>query len=120
MKIAIPTNDGLCITSNTKYLKGFKTFEIVDGKVIKESFLTGLNDITDHAISLDLNGTPVNPLVKAIEDCKLVISNGLDKKLFEDLLKAHKEVYITDATEVRTAVRRFIYQTLKNHPELCV
>lgn len=119
MKIAIPTNDGYSITSNTKYLKGFKTFEIIDGKVIKESFLTGLNGITDQNISLGPDGVPSNPLVKAIEDCKLVISNGLDKKLFEDLVQAHKEVYITDATEVRIAVRRFIYQTLKNHPELC-
>ena len=119
MKIAIPTNDGFSITSNTKYLKGFKTFEIIDGKVIKESYLTGLNEMTDHQISFDQDGLPCNPLVNAIEDCKLVISNGLDKKLFEDLVKAHKEVYITDATEVRIAVRRFIYQTLKNHPELC-
>jgi hypothetical protein len=120
MKIAIPTNDGFSISSNTKYLKGFKTFEIVEGKVINESFLTGLNQITDQEISFGPGELTANPLVKAIEDCKLVISNGLDKKLFEDLLKAHKEVYITDATEVRIAVRRFIYQTLRNHPELCV
>lgn len=119
MKIAIPTNDGIRITSNTKYLKGFKIFEIIDGKVIKESFVTGLNEIIDQEIPYDPNGLPLNPLVNALEDCKLVISNGLDKKLFEDLVKAQKEVYITDATEVRIAVRRFIYQTLKNHPELC-
>ena len=119
MKIAIPTNDGYRITSNTKYLKGFKTFEIIDGKVIKESFLTGFNELSDSAAAFDHDGLPANPMVKAIDDCKLVISNGLDKKLFEDLVKAHKEVYITDATEVRIAVRRFIYQTLKNHPELC-
>ena len=120
MKIAIPTNDGLSITSNTKYLKGFKTFEILDGKVIKESYVTGLNQFVDSYSKEDPAVFLENPMVTAINDCKIIISNGLDKKLFEDLLKAHKEVYITETTDVRTAIRRFVYQTLKNHPELCV
>ena len=120
MKIAIPTNDGISITSNTKFLKGFKTFEIQDGKVLKESFITGLDLLVSQPTDVDADMQTMNPLVAAIADCRIVISNGLDKKLFEDLLRAHKEVYITEATEVRLAMRRFIYQTLKNHPELCV
>jgi len=120
MKIAIPTNDGLNITSNTKFLKGFKTFEIVDGKVIKDSYVTGLSQLVDNPPKDDPENILANPLVTAIADCKIVISNGLDKRLFEDLLKAHKEVYVTETSDVRTAVKRFVYQTLKNHPELCV
>ncbi len=120
MKIAIPTNDGLTITSNTKFLKGFKTYEIVEGKVLKESYVTGEKPATGSDLLDVLEFDPVNPLVEAIKDCKIVISNGLDKKLFEDLLHAHKEVYVTEASDIRIAIRRFIRQTLKNHPELCV
>ncbi len=119
MKIAIPTNDGFSITSNTKFLKGFKTFEIQDGKVMKESYVTGLNAPLEDTLINASPGHDVNPIVTAIDDCKIVISNGLDKRLFEDLVKAHKEVYVTEASEVRLALRRFIHQTLKNHPELC-
>jgi predicted Fe-Mo cluster-binding NifX family protein len=121
MKIAIPTNDGLNITSNTKFLKGFKTFEISEGKVLKESFITGIQ--TAHPVLASLGSSEHsiadNPLLEAIHDCKIVISNGLDKNLFEDLMRAHKEVYVTEASDVRAAIRRFIHQTLKNHPELC-
>lgn len=120
MKIAIPTNDGFSITSNTKFLKGFKTYEILDGKIIKESYVTGLNQVMVQSSGNGQEPEPENPLVAAIKDCRIVISNGLDKKLFEDLVRAHKEVYITEATNVRHAMKRFIFQTLKNHPELCV
>ncbi len=120
MKIAIPTNDGLTITSNTKFLKGFKTFEIVEGKVLKESYVTGANALEGETLLKNIEDDPVHPLVEAIEDCRIIISNGLDKKLFEDLLHAHKEVYVTEVSDARIAVRRFIHQTLKNHPELCV
>ncbi len=119
MKIAIPTNDGRNITTNTKFLKGFKTFEILDGKVMKESYITGLNQLTREITEEIPVIDPGNPLLSAIDDCKIVISNGLDKKLFEDLLKAHKEVYITETSEIRIAIRRFLQQTLRNHPELC-
>ena len=119
MKIAIPTNDGQNITSNTKFLKGFKTYEILDGKVMKENYITGMNLFHKLPVEETEDITANNPLVAAIEDCKIVISNGLDKKLFEDLLKAHKEVYVTESTDVRIALRRFIQQTLRNHPELC-
>ena len=118
MKIAIPTNDGLTITSHTKFLKGFKTFEILNGKVMKESLITGLETVTVPEDNNELENGCGNPLVSAIEDCKIVISNGLDKLLFEDLLKAHKEVYVTETSDVRLAIRRFIYQTQRNHPEL--
>ncbi|HLF32910.1 MAG TPA: hypothetical protein VI583_01655 [Cyclobacteriaceae bacterium] len=119
MKIAIPTNDGHSITTNTKFLKGFKTFEIMDGKVMKESYITDLNRLSTEITEEIRTGYNGNALLSAIDDCKIVISNGLDKKLFEDLLKAHKEVYITESSEIRIAIRRFVQQTLKNHPELC-
>jgi hypothetical protein len=119
MKIAIPTNDGQSITSNTKFLKGFKTYEILDGKVMKENYITGINPLQNLPVLETEDLIVKNPLVAAIEDCKIVISNGLDKKLFEDLLRAHKEVYVTETSDVRIALRRFVQQTLKNHPELC-
>jgi hypothetical protein len=38
--------------------------------------------------------------------------------MFEELVKAHKEVYITEASNVRGAINHFIRQTLRNHPEI--
>ena len=38
--------------------------------------------------------------------------------LEEELVKAQKEVYITEAVDSRIAINHFIRQTLRNHPEL--
>jgi len=119
MKIAIPTRDGRRISSNMQSIHGFNVYEILDGKIIAESYISR-KSIVEHEAE---NGEEsVNEkelsLISAIWDCQIVISNGFGKQMFEELVKAQKEVYITEAVDSRIAINHFIRQTLKNHPEL--
>ena len=124
MKIAIPTRDGRRISSNIKNISGFKIFEIVDGKVIDETFIERI-DVNGNSTKSKDDPAPSTEseenelsLISGIKDCQIVISNGLGKKMFEELVRAQKEVYITEAVDARRAVNHFIRQTLRNHPEM--
>jgi predicted Fe-Mo cluster-binding NifX family protein len=124
MKIAIPTRDGRRISSNIKNISGFKVFEIIDGKVIDESFIPKM-DVNSNGTNSKDNSIPApepdeNELssISGIMDCDIIISNGLGKKMFEELVRAQKEVYITEAVDARRAINHFIRQTLHNHPEM--
>jgi len=124
MKIAIPTSDGIRISSNMNNIKGFKVFEIKGGKIIEEVFISRKKTISNPNFSEE-NGDPVVhdnnenlSFLSEINECQIVIANGLGKKMFEELVKAHKEVYITEASNVRGAINHFIRQTLRNHPEI--
>ncbi|MBR9999472.1 MAG: hypothetical protein KFF73_10895 [Cyclobacteriaceae bacterium] len=124
MKIAIPTSDGIRISSNVLHIKGFKVFEISDGKIVEESYVIRAKVVNNPVASGDnrnslSHGSEENlSFLAGIDDCQIVIANGVGKKMFEELVKAHKEVYITEASNVRGAINHFIRQTLRNHPEI--
>ena len=124
MKIAIPTRDGRRISSNIKTISGFKIFEIVNSKIIDETFIPKIDINGNKTKSIDNAESPEGAeddelsLISGIKDCQIVISNGLGKKMFEELVRAQKEVYITEAVDARRAINHFIKQTLRNHPEM--
>lgn len=126
MKIAIPTSDGSRISSNIQRIKGFVIFEISKGKIIDEKFVIKKDFNLNGQETAKGNGNPFHEnaipepraILSEISDCQIVISNGFGKKMFEALVKANKEVFITEAASVRNAINHFIRQTLKNHPEL--
>jgi predicted Fe-Mo cluster-binding NifX family protein len=121
MKIAIPTRDGRRISSNIQDILGFNVYEILDGEIIAETFISRKQADKQIEESDRVTGTGNEKelsLISAIWDCQIVISNGFGKLMFEELVKAQKEVYITEAVDSRIAINHFIRQTLKNHPEL--
>lgn len=124
MKIAIPTSDGIRISSNLKKIKGFKVFEIIEGKIIDENYVPCHEPVNMNAGRGDNGNSDTHvelleqSLLACIEDCQMVIANGLGKQMFEELVKAQKEAFITEATHVRGAISHFIRQTLRNHPEM--
>ena len=113
MKVAIPTNDGIRIISDPCDIKGIKIFDIENGSIIKERFITITesdflyknNSLNNHTGNSEKS---IKPVIRAIEDCEVVISNGLCKLLFEELVLAEKEVYITETNIVRPAILNFI------------
>ncbi len=121
MKIAIPTRDGRRISSNIQSINGFNVYEISNGEIIAESFISRKyteKKLEESEIAEDSRNEKELSLISGIWDCQIVISNGFGKLMFEELVKAQKEVYITEAVDSRIAINHFIKQTLKNHPEL--
>jgi predicted Fe-Mo cluster-binding NifX family protein len=122
MKIAIPTRDGRRISSNIQNIIGFNVYEIADGRIVAESFISRkqVEKRLQEEFETDegYDKEKELSLISGIWDCQIVISNGFGKQMFEELVKAQKEVYITEAVDSRIAINHFIRQTLKNHPEL--
>jgi predicted Fe-Mo cluster-binding NifX family protein len=121
MKIAIPTRDGRRISSNIQSISGFNVYEISNGEIIAETFISrkyAEKKLEELQIDSEDSNEKELSLISAIWDCQIVISNGFGKQMFEELVKAQKEVYITEAVDSRIAINHFIRQTLKNHPEL--
>lgn len=121
MKIAIPTRDGRRISSNIQNMQGFNVYEISDGEIVAETFVSGKKTVKKtegEEIKEDDTRDMERSLIAGIWDCQIVISNGFGKQMFEELVKAQKEVYITEAVDSKIAINHFIRQTLKNHPEL--
>ena len=121
MKIAIPTRDGRRITSNIQSILGFNVYEILDGEIISETFVSRKQvekQLQESEMDSENGLEKELSLISGIWDCQIVIANGFGKLMFEELVKAQKEVYITEAVDSRIAINHFIRQTLKNHPEL--
>jgi len=121
MKIAIPTRDGRRISSNIQSINGFNVYEISNGEIIAESFISrkyAEKKLEELEIAEESPNEIELSLISGIWDCQIVISNGFGKLMFEELVKAQMEVYITEAVDSRIAINHFIRQTLKNHPEL--
>ena len=119
MKIAIPTRDGRRISSNIQSINGFNVYEISNGEIIAESYISRKSiETLEEQPEPEKSKEKDHSLISAIWDCQIIISNGFGKLMFEELVKAHKEVYITEAVDSRIAISHFVRQTLKNHPEL--
>lgn len=121
MKIAIPTRDGRRISSNIQSIMGFNVYEISEGEIIEETFISRKQiekQIEESDIKQEGEKEKELSLISGIWDCQIVIANGFGKLMFEELVRAQKEVYITEAVDSRIAINHFIRQTLKNHPEL--
>lgn len=120
MKIAIASDDGITISSHFGRAKGFVIAEIENGQVKNKQYLP--NTFTGHAQGLHHgehthHGNHEN-IIRALSDCRVVISRGMGRRLYEDLTKAGKEVYVTDELEVDKAIELYLNGRLKNVTEL--
>ncbi len=115
-KIAIASDDGISISSHFGRTKGFVIFEIVDKEIKGREYR--LNTFTRHAKGImDFKGDPHSVIISALSDCKVVISHGMGRRIYEDLKRAGIEVYITDETDVEHALELYLKGELVNRPE---
>jgi len=117
-KIAVASDDGQSISSHFGKTKGFVIFE-VEGQEIKGQEYRP-NTFTGHARELENVGHDVDrhgPILSALNDCKVVISNGMGRRLYDDLCGAGKEVFITEETSVKKAIDLYLNNKLADNPD---
>ncbi len=119
MKIAIASDDGKHIASHIGRAKGFVIVEL-EGKTIKTQEYRP-NTFTGHARGLehaphaqDRHG----PLLNALNDCQVVISHGMGRRIYEDLKHAGFEVFMTNETEIQKVLELYLNGKLIHQPEL--
>lgn len=122
MKIAIASDDKVTICAHFGRTLGFLIFEIDDGKIINKEYI--LNDFTGHAQGHhhehdhDHNQPHSHGgILGALNDCQVVISKGMGRRLYVDFQQAKKEVFISHESDAEKAVELYLQGNLTDHPE---
>lgn len=119
MKIAVASNDGNTISSHFGRARGFVIAEVEDGKLKDKRYVP--NTFTGHAMGLhhgEAHHHGHAGVLSALADCQVIISHGMGKRLYDDLTRAGKEVYVTDETQVDKAIELYLSGKLRNISEL--
>jgi predicted Fe-Mo cluster-binding NifX family protein len=121
MKIAVASNDGKKISAHFGRTKGFVIFEIENGEIKSREYR--LNTFTGHARGFSHDDPEhhkyTHPaIIEALKDCKVVISHGMGRRLYDDLTSAGIDVYVTDETDVDKAIELYLKGELTNVSEL--
>ncbi len=121
MKIAVASDDGKTISSHFGRARGFVILEIENGEIKSRSYIP--NTFTGHARGMHEREPHHRhdshaAIIENLRDCKVVISHGMGRRLYEDLTSAGIEVYVTDETDVDKAIELYLKGELKNISEL--
>jgi predicted Fe-Mo cluster-binding NifX family protein len=119
MKIALATDDnGKTIASHFGRTKGFVIFIVEGSTIVSQEYRE--NDFTGHARGLEHSNHHIDrhgPILNALNDCNTVISNGMGRRIYEDLKSSGIQALITDEKNVKSAIDAFIKGELKDIPE---
>lgn len=129
MKIAIASDDGKRISAHFGRTRGFQIYTISDCKVEGSEYLE--NTFTGHAMGMHhehAHGAQHQHgagghhqghgvILEALKECDVVISMGMGRRIYNDLMNAGKEVFITDETTTDAAVEKYLKQELVDNPD---
>lgn len=118
MKIAIASDDEKTISSHFGRARGFVVFDIEGNEIKGREYR--LNTFSGHARGSEEEHESDHhkAILNALNDCKVVISKGMGKRIYDDLKSIGIEVYITDETDVKRALELYINGKLVNKPNL--
>ncbi|MBD3409193.1 MAG: iron-molybdenum cofactor biosynthesis protein [Ignavibacteriales bacterium] len=119
MRIAIASDDGIKIAGHFGRARGFVYADVEDGEVKNREFKA--NDITGHAQGHThghAHGQHSHaPIIAALEGVDAVISRGMGRRIYDDLMAAGKRALITEEVEVDNAVAAYVKGDLEDFPE---
>ncbi|MEM2970713.1 MAG: NifB/NifX family molybdenum-iron cluster-binding protein, partial [Candidatus Bathyarchaeia archaeon] len=115
---AIASDDQIKIAPHFGRTKGFVVFEVENGEVKSKEYRK--NTFTGHARGLEGNhhADHHKAILEALSDCQVVISNGMGRRIYDDLKGANIKAFITEETEVERALSLYLQRKLTDRPEL--
>lgn len=120
MKIAIASDNQKDISSHFGRTRGFVIYEVEDEKILNQEYR--LNTFTDHTQGHE-HGEEHRynhgPILEALKDCNIVISNGMGRRIYEDLKTKGIDVIVTNETDVNKALNLYINNELDDNPDRC-
>lgn len=109
MKVAIASDDKIGISHHFGRAKGFMIFEIVDDKIIGESYRENVGKSNGKCGSCNHS-----MMIDNIKDCQVIISYGMGQHIYSDLMKNNIKAVVTEEKNVNDALKKFINKNLKN------
>ncbi len=123
MKIAIPTNDMVTISSHFGRSKGFLIVELKNNQIEKKEYV--INTFTAHVKNKNNHDEHGNHnhshqgIFNALGNSHVVIAKGMGHRLFNEFSENDIKVYITKETNIDNAVKLLVQGKLKPNKELC-
>ena len=91
MRIAFATDDNKNISHHFGSSIGFMIFEIINGKILNEEFRKNIGKNTGKCGSCNHD-----KMIENIKDCDVVITYGMGRNIYSDLLKNNIQAVITN------------------------
>jgi len=134
MKIAAASDNGIMLTGHIGRCNMFLVYNIQDNRITNIERRENLNSKHegkhehhgehlcchdgDHGKTNGVHNQRHAEVLSKINDCKFVICNSAGKGMIDDLEQNKISVILTNETEAKKAVERFIAGELKNDPSI--
>ncbi|GAB4328195.1 MAG: NifB/NifX family molybdenum-iron cluster-binding protein [Calditrichia bacterium] len=124
MKIAFASNDQQTIAPHFGRSRGFLIVTVEDGQVKSKEYLE--NTFTGHALGLHHqhhhehgggHGGHHSRILNALKGCSVVISNGMGRRIYDDLNNAGITPMIVEERDIERALRAYLEGNLVDNPE---
>jgi len=109
MKVAIATDDKVNISHHFGRTLGFRVFEIVNNKVVKDEYRQNVGKSNGQCGSCDHSS-----MINNIKDCNLVICYGMGQGIYNDLVSHNIMAVITEEQTVDDAISCLMKDDLVN------
>ncbi len=118
MKIAIASDDKKNISDHFGRTKGFIIYEIENGSMKNKEYR--INDFTFHVQGMVDAPHAIDRhagILDALNDCQAVISNGMGRRIYDDLQSANIDAFIVHETIAEEALNLYLKNELLDNPD---
>jgi predicted Fe-Mo cluster-binding NifX family protein len=112
MKIAIASDNQQTIAHHFGRARGFVVFDLENCRTVGQEYRLNIGKNSGQCGSCDHSA-----MIKNVHDCEFVISYGMGRKIYDDLLSNSITPIVTEEKTVEKALEQFLKQQLKNHPD---
>ncbi|MEM4258771.1 MAG: NifB/NifX family molybdenum-iron cluster-binding protein [Candidatus Thermoplasmatota archaeon] len=112
MKIAIASDDGTTIAHHFGRAAGFVVYTIKDDAVIHKEYRNNHGKSTGECHSCNHE-----TMIRNIQDCSLVISYGMGRRIYDDLISHNIQPIVTDEVTVDVALEKYLKRELNSRTE---
>jgi len=124
MKIAVASDDQVHIASHFGQTRGFLIYAVENGKVNEKAYIEnrftgharGQHQGHDHDAGLHHQHSH-RRILEALDECEVVISRGMGRRLLDDFSAVGKNIYITPAEMADDAISQYLKGALEHDPD---
>ncbi|MBS4015669.1 MAG: iron-molybdenum cofactor biosynthesis protein [Candidatus Latescibacteria bacterium] len=116
MKIAFASDDEKTIAGHFGRTRGFVIFDIEDKEIKKQEYR--INTFTGHARGIkdsQHNHNWHSPVLEAMKDCHVIVTQGMGVSMYNYLIQAKIQVFITKMSDIKSALNSYLQDELDNN-----
>ena len=119
MRIGIVTDDGTSVSPHFGMAKNYLVVEI-EGREVKGKEMRPKKSHQPErgrAHHADGEGASHGEMLSGVRDCEALVARGMGRPMYDAILQAGIEPYLTTIARADDVVRAYVDGTLDSHPE---